>query len=334
MKGKNQLLQGMAGSFENLTVTRARDGDAVVKGKATNVANDQVYTQLVTRAVFETFANVAKLVLTATAPYVKSSRPTWSKQNQLIGNLRGTAGQNAPVNYDTDLSRFDSTLQPGALALGPAAADPWSAIASIFGSQPSNPFDGTTTTYRRPGGSSRATHPWDVLAESMEEGATVKGRGVVPNSNAKAVLQTLAALLIPPTYGANPGADINTSGLIAGFLAPQSGPLQSGNGSNSVEWSLTGSNSFQEQGQKVLLSKFNFYNGTATAVDTTVQRESESLRINLKAPTIGADIYHLTFLANDGKTASKMLPLFGLTSNQKFIHRFAFQQALNDLNGL
>ncbi len=39
MKGRNQLLMGLKGSFENMTVTQARDGDAIVKGKITQMTN-------------------------------------------------------------------------------------------------------------------------------------------------------------------------------------------------------------------------------------------------------------------------------------------------------
>lgn len=82
MKGKNQLLQGMTGSFENLTVTRARDGDAIVKGKITQTTDAKSATQLAQRGIFAAVIAVGSLLLPHIRRAFVNSQAIYSRYNE------------------------------------------------------------------------------------------------------------------------------------------------------------------------------------------------------------------------------------------------------------
>ncbi|MCP4120894.1 MAG: hypothetical protein GY751_03995 [Bacteroidetes bacterium] len=84
MKGRNQLLMGLKGSFENMTVTQARDGDAIVKGKITQMTNPNTEAQQGVRTVFSGTLELAKTLLPFIRQYFKPANVNRSAFNEFI----------------------------------------------------------------------------------------------------------------------------------------------------------------------------------------------------------------------------------------------------------
>lgn len=86
MKGKNQLLVGMAGSFENLTVVQAKDGDAIVKGKIVQMTNPNTEGQQDQRSRFNIARSAASALLAFLNLFFKPSSVMRSSYNEFIAH--------------------------------------------------------------------------------------------------------------------------------------------------------------------------------------------------------------------------------------------------------
>ena len=84
MKGRNQFLLKMKGSFENVTVSKARDGDAVVRGKIVSTTNRNTAGQSAVRSRFSRGLEVGKTILPFLKLYFFPSRSTWSAMNAFL----------------------------------------------------------------------------------------------------------------------------------------------------------------------------------------------------------------------------------------------------------
>ena len=78
MKGRNQFLLKMRGSFENVTVTGARDGDVIVKVKIVDTSNPNTVAQSAVRTRFRRSLEVGRTILAFLNLYFFPSRSTWS----------------------------------------------------------------------------------------------------------------------------------------------------------------------------------------------------------------------------------------------------------------
>ncbi|MCB0553820.1 MAG: hypothetical protein KDD02_09740 [Phaeodactylibacter sp.] len=87
MKGRNQFLLKMRGSFENVTVTGARDGDVVVKGKIVDTTNPNTAAQQSTRTVFRKLVSFGSTLLPFLNLYFKPGKATRSPFNQFVAQL-------------------------------------------------------------------------------------------------------------------------------------------------------------------------------------------------------------------------------------------------------
>ncbi|MCB0553821.1 MAG: hypothetical protein KDD02_09745 [Phaeodactylibacter sp.] len=84
MKGRNQFLLKMRGSFENVTVTGARDGDVIVKGKIVDTSNPNTVAQSAVRTRFRRSLEVGRTILAFLNLYFFPSRSTWSSINAFL----------------------------------------------------------------------------------------------------------------------------------------------------------------------------------------------------------------------------------------------------------
>lgn len=118
MKGRNQFLLKMKGSFENVTVTKARDGDAVVKGKIVSTTNRNTAGQSAVRSRFSRGLEVGKTILAFLNQYFYPSRSTWSAMNAFLHyNLarqpRLLDGEQLADYEKEDLYTFGRLYNPG-----------------------------------------------------------------------------------------------------------------------------------------------------------------------------------------------------------------------------
>lgn len=115
MKGRNQLLQGMRGSMENMTVTQAADGDTIVKGKIVNMTNPRTAAQTAQRNLFASVVLLAQLLLPVLRLYYKPAKVSNSAYNQFVsdavksGIFHGSETED-DVKEHADYTR--GTLQP------------------------------------------------------------------------------------------------------------------------------------------------------------------------------------------------------------------------------
>lgn len=58
MKGKNQLITGFTGSFENITAVSSPDGKTILKGKITQMTNPNSEAQQITRSRFALISSI------------------------------------------------------------------------------------------------------------------------------------------------------------------------------------------------------------------------------------------------------------------------------------
>ncbi len=112
MKGRNQLLVGFKGSFENMTVTQARDGDAIVKGKITTMTNPKTAAQLTHRAVFSRVVAQARIMKEFLNQNFEPSKVTRSAFNEFVGrNVKRIKESGViPIELKEKLSEGDMNL--------------------------------------------------------------------------------------------------------------------------------------------------------------------------------------------------------------------------------
>lgn len=107
MKGKNQLLTGMKGSFENLTVTKYHDGDSIVKGKITEMTNPNTTEQQFTRTRFKAVVAAARSAYLPPRGLFIRNKPLIVLWNGMVSRGMELALQTDPY-VDTDFRRdFD-----------------------------------------------------------------------------------------------------------------------------------------------------------------------------------------------------------------------------------
>ncbi len=86
MKGKNQLLVGFKGSFENITAVKAKDGDTILKGKIVQMTNPNTAGQQQQRNNFGITVDVGSLLLLFIRLYVKPTKATRSEFNEFVAH--------------------------------------------------------------------------------------------------------------------------------------------------------------------------------------------------------------------------------------------------------
>lgn len=86
MKGKNQFVQGFTGSFENMTIVKAKDGDSIVKGKITTMTNPNTTGQSQRRTVFTDAVLDGKLLKQFLNQNYRVSKATRSPFNEYVSN--------------------------------------------------------------------------------------------------------------------------------------------------------------------------------------------------------------------------------------------------------
>ncbi|MCB0553817.1 MAG: hypothetical protein KDD02_09725 [Phaeodactylibacter sp.] len=89
MKGRNQFLIKMRGSFENVTVTGARDGDVVVKGKIVDTTDPNTLPQEINRFLFWYLGQVGSAAVAFLREHYPASRATRSEYNEFMRQLNG-----------------------------------------------------------------------------------------------------------------------------------------------------------------------------------------------------------------------------------------------------
>ena len=89
MKGRNQFLIKMRGSFENVTITGARDGQVVAKGKVVNTTDPNTISQEINRYLFWYLSQMGSATNVFLRDYHPASRATRSAYNEFMGQLKG-----------------------------------------------------------------------------------------------------------------------------------------------------------------------------------------------------------------------------------------------------
>jgi len=104
MKGKNQMLVGFTGSIENMTVTKAKDGDSVIKGKITTMTNPKTERQVGNRTAFSTVVKQASRLLMFLNLFFKPTKITHSSSNSYVKQAMEALRSFAPYNQNGVLS--------------------------------------------------------------------------------------------------------------------------------------------------------------------------------------------------------------------------------------
>lgn len=112
MKGKNQLLTGMTGSFENLTAVQSKDGDVILKGKITQMTNPNTEGQQFTRTRFGQVVTAVAAIHNTGKPQFKRNSPHVSLYSSQVSGFMTTALTLDPFTIDdlfvnTDFTKGD-----------------------------------------------------------------------------------------------------------------------------------------------------------------------------------------------------------------------------------
>ncbi|MCB0553819.1 MAG: hypothetical protein KDD02_09735 [Phaeodactylibacter sp.] len=153
MKGRNQFLLKMRGSFENVTVTGARDGDVIVKGKIVDATNPNTAAQQGVRNHFRKLVSFGSTLLPFLNLYYKPSRAVRSPFNEFVAQL----------------SYIKEQLQ------GSESDEDYRLLQVSNGSLYSNPI--TPANFNQPvfaGGQATITLNWDYDATSAIQAGTDK----------------------------------------------------------------------------------------------------------------------------------------------------------------
>ncbi len=110
MKGRNQLLMGLKGSFENLTVTRARDKDSIVKGKITQTTDAKTEGQIAIRESFKVIQGDWSNLRPFLKKYVDPSKKTWSSANQLTFACKEKLQETTSKEHKKDADAKEKSL--------------------------------------------------------------------------------------------------------------------------------------------------------------------------------------------------------------------------------
>lgn len=113
-KGSNLVLQGITGSLAGIILTKAADGETVIRSKPGKVRQPDTDAQLTQRGKFGVITKIAAKNKLVIRNYTKKHKPTASAYNAFVRNNSDKVANPSPNTYVTDYKGLQTVTGGGA----------------------------------------------------------------------------------------------------------------------------------------------------------------------------------------------------------------------------